>query len=246
MIRMQPVEIMRATDSIGSIGAAFYFHPDTLARGKEVGLDGFRFYILGRGGVLGDVEPAVVHGAFGYFHPGLIAKMWTTASERVAPREAARLYHRCAHELGRTALSDVSAEELDGFVEAATQVIDGVEGAALSLFAAIRAEPVPADALAAAMHQAMVLRELRGSVHLLSLVAQGLDSATAHAIKRPDDVTAFGYEAAPDVTDDDRATWQRAEDMTDELLTPAYASLTDAQASALVAGTAAIAAALGV
>jgi hypothetical protein len=34
--------------------------------------------------------------------------------------------------------------------------------------------------------------------------------------------------------------------MTDDLLVPAYASLTDAQAAALVAGTAVIAAALGV
>lgn len=57
---MTPVDTMRATDAIGTIGAAFYFHPDTLARGKAAGLDGFRFYILGRGGVLGDVEPAVV------------------------------------------------------------------------------------------------------------------------------------------------------------------------------------------
>lgn len=235
---------MRATDAIGPIGAAFYFHPDTVARGKEAGLDGFRFYILGRGGVLGNVEPAVVHGAFGYFHPGLIAKMWTTASERVPPRDAARLYHQCAHELGRAKLTDVDG--LDGFVDATTQIIGSVEGASLPLFTAMRAELVPEDAPAAAMHQAMVLRELRGSVHLLALVAQGLDSATAHAIKRPDDVTVFGYETAPDITDDDRATWQRAEEMTDELLVPAYASLTDDQAKALVAGTATIAAVLGV
>lgn len=241
---MTPVEIMRATDAIGTIGAAFYFHPDTLARGKAAGLDGFRFYILGRGGVLGDVEPAVVHGAFGYFHPGLIAKMWTTAAEKVAPREAARMYHQCAHELGRSALADV--EGLEGFVDATTQIIDSVEGASLPLFTAMRAEPVPGDLPAAAMHQAMVLRELRGSVHLLSLVAQGLDSAKAHAIKRPDDVTVFGYETAPDVTDEDRATWQRAEDMTDHLLVPAYASLSDEQADALVAGTAALSAALGI
>jgi Helix-turn-helix family len=241
---MTPVEIMRATDAIGTIGAAFYFHPDTLARGKAAGLDGFRFYVLGRGGVLGDVDPAVVHGAFGYFHPGLIAKMWTTASEKVAPREAARMYHECAHELGRSALADVDG--LDGFVDATTQIISSIEGASLPLFTAMRAEPVPTDLPAAAMHQAMVLRELRGSVHLLALVAQGLDSAKAHAIKRPDDVTVFGYETAPDITDEDRTTWQRAEDMTDALLVPAYASLTDAQADALVAGTAAIASALGV
>lgn len=241
---MTPVEIMRATEAIGKIGSAFYFHPDTLVRGKEVGLDGFRFYILGRGGVLGDVEPAVVHAAFGYFHPALIAKMWTSASERIAPRDAARLYHRCAHGLGRSALDD--GEHLDGFVDAATQVINAVEGTSLPLFAAVRAEPVPDDAPAAALHQAMVLRELRGGVHLLSLVAQGLDSAKAHAIKRPDDVTMFGYDTAPDVTDDDRAKWRRAEDMTDDLLVPAYTSLSPSQATAFVAGTSAIATALGV
>jgi len=241
---MQPIEIMRATDAIGSIGAAFYFHPDTVARGKEAGLDGFRFYVLGRGGVLGNVEPAVVHGAFGYFHPDLIAKMWTTASERVAPRDAACLYHECAHDLGRARLADVDG--LEGFIDAVSQIIDAVEGASLPLFTAMRAEPVPEDAPAAAIHQAMVLRELRGSVHLLALVSQGLDSAKAHAIRRPDDVTMFGYESAPAVTDEDRATWQRAEDLTDELLVPAYAALSDAQAKAFVDGTAQIAAALGV
>lgn len=235
---------MRATDAIGKIGAAFYFHPATVTRGKEAGLDGFRFYILGRGGVLGDVEPAVVSAAFGYFHPDVIARMWTTASERMAPREAARLYHGCAHDLGRDALADV--EGLDGFVDAATQIIESVEGASLPLFAGMRAEPVPSDAPAAALHQAMVLRELRGSVHLLALTATGLDSPIAHAIKRPDDVKVFGYETPPDVSDDDRDKWHRAEALTDELLTPAYAGLSDDQAEALVAGTAAIASALGV
>jgi len=110
----------------------------------------------------------------------------------------------------------------------------------------MRAEPVPDDAPAAAIHQAMVLRELRGSVHLLALVSQGLDSAKAHAIRRPDDVTVFGYESAPELTDEDRASWQRAEDLTDELLVPAYASLSESQATALVGGTARIAAALDV
>lgn len=241
---MQPSEIMRATNAIGTIGAAFYFDPDTIARGKEAGLDGFRFYVLGRGGVLGNVEAEVVRSAFGYFHPGLVDKMWTSGSERIAPRDAARLYHSCAHDLGRAKLGDLDG--LAGFVDAVTQLIASVEGASLPLFAAMRAEPVPDDLPAAAMHQAMVLRELRGSVHLLALVAQGLDSATAHAIKRPDEVSLFGYEAAPDIGDDDRAKWNRAEAMTDELLAPSYAGLSDEQASALVAGTAAIAAALGI
>ncbi|MEO6653765.1 MAG: hypothetical protein ABIP17_14030 [Ilumatobacteraceae bacterium] len=241
---MQPVEIMRATTAIGSIGAAFYFHPDTVTRGKEAGLDGFRFYVLGRGGVLGDVEPSVVHAAFGYFTPELIDKMWTSASETMGPRDAARLYQQCAHDLGRSRLDSV--EGLDGFVDATSQIIGSVEGTSLPLFAGMRAEPVPSDAPAAAMHQAMVLRELRGSVHLLALTATGLNSPIAHSIKRPADVQLFGYQDAPEPTDDDRAKWERAEGLTDELLAPAYATLSEHQSEALVSGTQAIAAALGI
>ena len=241
---MDPREIMRATDAIGRIGAAFYFHPDTLATGKGAGLDGFRFYVLGRGGVLGDVEAAVVRAAFGYFEPGLVEKMWNSGREHIAPRDAARLFIEAGHELGRAKLAEVDG--LDGFVDAVSQIVAGVEGTSLPLFAAVRAEPVPGDAPAAAMHQAMVLRELRGSTHLLALTACGVRSDAAHAIKRPDDVVMFGYGEPPAVTDEDRENWNRAEDLTDELLTPAYASLTDEQTAALVDGTAAIAGALGV
>jgi len=242
IVAMQPTEIMRATEPIGSIGAVFYFHPDTLATGKEAGLDGFRFYVLGRGGVLGDVEPGVVHAAFGYFQTGLIDKIWNSAKARMAPRDAARLYVECGHRLGRAKFSGIDG--LDGFVEAATQVVSQVEGASLPLFAAVRSEPVPSDAPAAAIHQAMVLRELRGSTHLLALTSCGVATPVAHAIRRPDDVAIFGYDEAPEVTDADRANWHRAEVLTDELLTPAYASLSDVQATALVNGTAMMARAL--
>jgi hypothetical protein len=240
---MDPREIMRATEALGSIGAAFYFHPDTLARGKEAGLDGFRLYVLGRGGVLGDVEPGVVHAAFGYFHTSLIDKIWSSAKERVPPRDAARLFHGCAHALGRAKFADIDG--LDGFVDAAGSIVGAVEGASLPLFAAMRAEPVPDDVPAAAMHQAMVLRELRGSVHLLALTANAVSTPVAHAIKRPADVAMFGYDEPPEVTDHDRERWHRAEQLTDELLAPAYAGLTDAQANALVNGTARMAHALG-
>ena len=75
---MESLTLVREiSDPINTIGSAFYFHPDTLTRGKELGLDGFRFYFLGRGGVLGDVEPAVVVSAYGYFSTPLVTKIWT-------------------------------------------------------------------------------------------------------------------------------------------------------------------------
>ena len=65
-----PEELVATTAStVNGLGARFYFDPSTLAKGKELGLDGFRFYVLGRGGVLGDVESAVITSAFGYFNP---------------------------------------------------------------------------------------------------------------------------------------------------------------------------------
>ena len=65
---MRTQELIAATSpTIGAAGAAFYFHPMTLAKGKSLKLDGFRFYMLGRGGVLGDVEADVVASSFGYF-----------------------------------------------------------------------------------------------------------------------------------------------------------------------------------
>lgn len=242
---MDARELMNRTcPATGDVGAAFYFHPDTVAYGKEnLGLDGFRFYILGRGGVLGDVDPSVVHAAFGYFNPGLVAKMWSTAAEKVAPRDAARQYLACGHRLARRVLDGIDG--LDAYAVAAGAIIDAVDDSALSLFAGLRAEEVPSDAPAAAFHQAMVLRELRGSVHLVAVAAVGLPSVVAHQIKRPNDVQSFGWPediAAP--TDEQRAALDRAEQITNDMLAPAFAVLDDAGAEALIAGIDAMHAAL--
>jgi hypothetical protein len=224
------------------LGAMFMFHPDTLARGKELGLDGFRFYFLGRGGVLGDCDAAIVHSAFGYFHPGLIAKMWNSGRERVAPVDAANAYLACNHALGRTELADTPG--LEAYVDAAATIIDAAPAESLALFAGFRAQPVPDDPQAAALHQVEVLRELRGSAHLASVIVCGLPSHVAHAIRRPDDVAGFGWgENTPTVTDEHRDAWHRAEALTDNLLVPAFATLTPAQRTALIDGTAAIEAA---
>lgn len=225
---------MAQTAAIGSIGASFYFVPETIATGKEHGLDGFRFYFLGRGGVLGDVEAAVVASAFGYFNPDLVAKMWDSAKAKMAPRDAGRLYLTCAHDLGRARLADV--EGLDAFCAAADEIDAAIDPAALPLYAGIAAEPRPDDAPARALHMCAVLREARGSAHLLAIRAAGVTPRIAHQIKRPTEGKLFGWEEAEPVSDDDRAAWDRAEALTDELLEPAYARI-DAPARDAFAAT---------
>ncbi len=238
-------ELLKVTSPIiGKAGSAFYFHPDTLARGKEIGLDGFRFYMLGRGGVLGDVESDVVASAFGYFHRALVARIWNSAKERFAPREAARFYLECCANRGRSALADI--EGLHAFCEAADTVIAAVNPAGLSLYAGIAAEPRVDDLPGRALQLVAVLRELRGSTHLLAVVASGLAPEVAHAITRPDAVGTFGWDPAPAYTDADRAKLDEAEALTDRLLLSAYEALEDNAKAVFLAGTQAIGAALGV
>jgi hypothetical protein len=238
-------ELMNVTSPIiGKAGSAFYFHPDTLARGKTLGLDGFRFYMLGRGGVLGDVESDVVASAFGYFHRALVARIWNTAKERFAPREAGRIYLECCADFGRAALAEVDG--LQGFCEAAEAILAAVNPAGLSLYAGIAAEPRVDDLPGRAMQLVAVLRELRGSTHLLAVVASGLAPEVAHAIKRPNDTRTFGWDPAPVWTEADRAKLDAAEALTDRLLLGAYSALDEAAGAAFLAGTKAIGAALGI
>lgn len=124
-------ELIAATSGpIGSIGSAFYFIPETLAVGKARGLDGFRWYVLGRGGVLGDVESGVVTAAFGYFHPNLVDKLWASAKVVIPPREAGALYHECAAEFGRRKFSEVAG--LAEYCAAAEKVIAAADRDGLS------------------------------------------------------------------------------------------------------------------
>ncbi len=219
---------------IADIGSAFYFHPDTLATGKASGLDGYRFYFIGRGGVLGDVDADVVLSAFGYFEPTLFATMWNSAKEIIPARDGARLYMGCNHALGRAKLADVA--RLEEFCEAAGAVNDAIDPTGLALYAGVAAEPVPDDVPARAIHLAMVLREARGSTHLLAVVASGLAPRLAHQIRRPDDVSLFGWSEPAAFTDADSTRWAAAEELTNELLAPSFAVLDPAGERALLDG----------
>lgn len=237
--------VTRVCPTIGDLGAAFYFTPETLGRGKELGLDGFRFYFLGRGGVLGDVEPRVVQSAFGYFHAPLVDDMWRSAQERsgLTPREVGRAYVEASREHGRSRFAGL--EGLDGFCAAAEAVVAGADPAGLALFAALSAEPLPEDLPGRAMQLVTVLRELRGSIHLVAVAAAGVSPRVAHYLRRPNDFTLFGYseEQIPEPTDADREALDAADACTDRLMANAFSVLKPGQAEALASGVEAMAAA---
>ena len=242
---MTPEELVAdVCPRIRDLGWAFYFVPGTLERGRELGLDGLRFYFLGRGGVLGDVEAPVVASAFGYFKPALIEEMWTSARAIVPPREAGRAFVECAAAHGRARLSD-----LDGMAEfcaAADAVIAAADPVGLALYSGAAAQPMADDPPARAMQLVALLREYRGGVHLVAIRASGLDALTAHCVKRPQDLAMFGWsdDDAVEITDADREAWNAAEALTDQLVLPAYSALDEAGRQAFVAGLDRIEAAL--
>ncbi|HAP74627.1 MAG TPA: hypothetical protein DCR14_00910 [Acidimicrobiaceae bacterium] len=242
---MNDLEFVQATSGlINQYGSAFYFAPATLAKGEELGLDTFGFYALGRGGVLGDVEPAVVSAAFGYFNPSLVAHLWNKGKAIVAPRVAGAAYVECCAEHGRSVFTGV--EGLDAFVAAGEKVLAACEVEAFPLFAAIAAEPAATDVAGRAMQLLAVLREYRGCAHLVALRAVGVRSKDAHFVKRPNDVKMFGWAEtdAPVIDDALLGRMAEAEALTDRIVLPAFAVLDQAERAAMVAGLAAVGAAL--
>jgi len=240
-------DVVKAVSPVFAMaGSAWYFLPETLEVGRTLGLDGFRFYFLGRGGVLGDVPWEVVHAAFGYFKPSLVETMWVSGRQICSPEDASNAHLAAAADYGRAKLRDVTG--LDGFVAAAAKVVATARAdlGGLTLFAGYAAKAVPDDLPARAIHLASVLRELRGSVHLAAVVGAGLATPLAHAIHRPGDVPLFGWEEGevPEPTAEDRQRWARAEADTDAALCRFYRVLDDTEAEALVGGAKAIAAAL--
>ncbi len=219
------------------VGSAWYFTTETVAVGRELGLGALRFYFLGRGGALGDVDWRVVSSAFGYFSPSLVEKMWDTSRQRCDVRVAAASFAAACADFGRRSLAGVAG--LEAFCSAAERVVDAAVGDAggLTLFAGYAGSPLVDDLPGRAAQLVAVLRELRGSAHLSAVVATGLPTPIAHAIRRPGDLETFGWREGevPTPTEEDRRLLSAADEATDRVVSARYEALDDHQREALLA-----------
>nr|WP_221333614.1 hypothetical protein [Nocardia transvalensis] len=214
------------------------FSRETKTFGKSTGVDGFLGpYTRGRGGVLGDVDAAVVVAAFGFFEPGTVRAAWE--SVRLPAADAAAGYLAACQDFGRRKLGDFDgAERLAELLRAVAEAAD-VAGA--PLFAGWRALPLADDAPARVLQLIHVLRELRGGLHLMAIRAHGLTPRQAVLIggsplkSGPDQARSFGWpEPFEEITDAQRHAWEAAESTTDALIAPAFAVLDDGAADDLV------------
>jgi hypothetical protein len=208
--------------TVGPLGGTWMMHGETGGYGQGVGLNFFEFYALGRGGVLGNVEPDIVIDAFYFFEPNLVANTWNAAREKMDPTEASKHYADACAQWGRKRLSDVA--DLGEFAKLAERVIQAAETRG-ALFEGWRQTPLPDDAPGRAMLLLNVLREMRGGAHIEAVKRLGIDRQVALATNSPQMYQLFGWTDTPPAQA--REGCDRAEELTDELVAPAYAVLGD-------------------
>lgn len=213
-------------------------HPDTLQPGKDAGYPGgFSYYVVGRGGVLGDVDASVVISAFGFFAPNLVRSLWDIGVAVEGARAGADRYALGCAAWGRARLHGFASAERA--VELLEKVIDSADGTGLSLFSGWRAQARVADAPGRCYQLVHVLREMRGSAHIVAIVAHGLSPLAAilanPASAGPDQAKRFGWEEPfPDGTSL-KSTFDSAERLTDEIMARQLSVLTEDEQDELVA-----------
>jgi hypothetical protein len=221
---MDPVEAAERTGPvIVSLPAGFMLDGATYAAGGELGFDGIDFYVAGRGGALGDVDGTVVAAAFVFFHPPTIIERWDRGRAVMPPSEAAQAFASCLDSWAAAHLAD--GIDYDRLAELEAKVIAAASPAGAPLFAAWSILPEPKDAKALALHRMNVLREWRGAVHGVAVLASGLEPLEAVMIRTPGMAGLFGWpEPHPDPAAG-RSEWTGAEAATNRIVGRAFAAL---------------------
>ena len=226
---MSHVETAKAiAKPIGDLGGAFMLDGATYARGAELGFSGIDFYVLGRGGILGDTTADVVSSAFFFWNPEQVRTQWELARTVMDPAAAAQEWVGLCHSYGEANLPDF--ESLDRFSELAAKVTDAASPAGAALFAGWRGLDVPAAdrPKARAQHHLNSLRELRGGLHGGAVLAMGLLPSEAVALHSPMMAPVFGWDVSQIPVDDStKDEWKIAEAGTDLAMARVLRALTD-------------------
>ncbi|HEY1824858.1 MAG TPA: hypothetical protein VGG21_02750 [Acidimicrobiales bacterium] len=233
-------------DPIQTLGMKFYFDDLTRRSAHENHVNVVEFYGLGRAGVMGDVDTQTVIDAFTFFDPSLIDYFWTQAKEKADPVAMASAHVQAAYAFADATFGALDVALLAAFSAAARAVADAQPRGVCALVDGYRQYPWPSDPVHGAYLGAIVLRELRGGLHILAVNEVGLDVVAACYLQGPEVFALHGYQpdAPPEVSDEQRALKTRAEESTDQLVADALRALSDEQRTALVEGARAMFAAL--
>jgi hypothetical protein len=244
---MNSVELAdEIADPIQVLGMSFYFDPLTGEKAKMHGLNIYEYYGLGRGGTLGDVDLDVVVEAFTFFHPRTLDRMWNGGKAKADPVTVAADYVYAAYEFADRTFGDIDVSVLANFAAAAHKVAASVESGHHQLVDGYKQYDVPADPVHAAYLGCILMRELRGCVHIDAVNEVGLSALEACYLQAPMVFTLHGYveDETPEVTPETAAKKVRAEELTSAMMAECFGVLSDDERQHLADGSAAMFAAL--
>ncbi len=226
-------------DPIQVLGMSFYFDPLTKELGREHGLNVVEFYGLGRGGVLGDVDTSEVFDAFTFFDPSSIDYFWTKAKTKADPVSIAAAHVQAAYAFADRTFGAVSPTVLAAFAAAARKAADAEPHGVCPLLDGYLKFPAPSDPVHAAYLGTILLRELRGGVHIHAVNEVELDPVAACLLQDQGVFAMHGYkeENAPVITDELTEKKRQAEELTNIGVARCFDVLNDEERDALAEGT---------
>ena len=207
---------------IGSLGGGFMISRQAKAFAVDHGLRGREAYVLGRGAVLGDVDADVVISAFGFWPADVIRPAWDGGRATLPVHEALPKYAEVSRDWGRFRFEGYA--DAGRLAELLRVVADGADVNAIALFAGWRAVELPADDEGRLSQLLHVMREHRGGLHLVAVVASGLTphQAVLTGPGGPDNARFFGYEEPFEEVSHLIEVRAATEDLTDRLVAPVY------------------------
>ncbi len=233
---MTPEDAAPATAAaIEGLGGGFMLDGATYARGAEAGFSGLDFYVLGRGGVLGDVDADVVSAAFFFWNPDQVRAQWDIGRAVMSPAAGAALFAEVAHDYGDANIAD--HDGLGRLGDLLTKVVEAASPAGASVFAGWRGLTAPGTDRPKALvqHRVNALRELRGAHHGGAVLAAGLLPIEAVAFHGPGMAPIFGWDlegmAEPETFAE---RWRAAEAGTDAAMARSLAALDGGELDDLV------------
>jgi hypothetical protein len=226
-------------DPMQLLGLSYYFDSLTRATGKELGLNVYEFYGLGRAGTLGNVDAATVQDVFYFFDPSVIDFFWTNAKEKADPVVIAKEHVGAAYAFAERTFGGVELTVLSDFANAVRHMVEQQDRGVCPLVDGYLALPAPIDPVHAAYLATILLRELRGGLHIYATREVGLEPLVACYLQDPAVFALHGYkeEDTPTVTDELTTQKARAEELTSAAMAACFAVLSDDERRAIARAT---------
>ncbi|SDG16995.1 hypothetical protein SAMN05421505_102136 [Sinosporangium album] len=227
---------------VGILGGGFMVSREAKVFTERTGLPGWTAYFRGRCGVLGEVDADVVTASTVFFPAEYVRDNWE-AGRGLPVDEAVAAFADACQEWGRRRFGGFAGTaRLAALTEL---VVDNADVIGAPLFAGWRAVPLAADAPARLSQLLHTLRELRGGLHAVAVLGQGIhplqaalaaDHDTPMGRREGEAQARFSAwpEPFPDITPEVIELRAKAEEITDDLIAPAFEILDEGEAGELI------------